>query len=556
MPSAHGLDVYLTHCSTPYAERHITPETAAFRNPFCIPAQRVIVRRRLPTHRFEIAHLTLHAGFSFAMSQANALHIRVMVGSKDGVAIWDQVLIGGEIEKIRVKGYLLWGPTVLPTVVEKPASGQQLGDRESAIPELVSHILNVAVMRGRASGKGFRKLWMVEREKFEKVSKERSVWLRDTEFQRSPGCNGRALKFKFQVVGQDSDSGQPARRTLGVADEEKANPAVSSSDPAPRSASSDVETRVEECDSERKPSQVAETPPLSSPTTAPVLSGSFQAPATPVHDLKWLIELFLPTYREKLPSTADAKDSKTLEHPKIANKVTGRSLTGHDSNPDRKGSNQSSTAAGNADVAVDGLSTAGTTPASQVPAKLTDAAGRAIEKLKRLSFQDIAQSSARMISAPSAEPVLCTLPLRSESSGPAASDFVDLTPPTAKEVLTELRKEAADLAERAIIPQSQPHLTKIFYHSTTASTQVHDGTTLRSSVATKSGNIKAEPESMMYTADTSVLGKRKVSAIEEAEEELRDQLAEIELREKKIAVRRKLRELGQQKREWDEMLGS
>ncbi|TKA45117.1 hypothetical protein B0A54_04213 [Friedmanniomyces endolithicus] len=414
-----------------------------------------------------------------------------MVGSKDGVAIWDQVLIGGEIEKIRVKGYLLWGPTVLPTVVEKPASGQQLGDRESAIPELVSHILNVAVMRGRASGKGFRKLWMVEREKFEKVSKERSVWLRDTEFQRSPGCNGRALKFKFQVVGQ-----------------------------------------------------------------APVLSGSFQAPATPVHDLKWLIELFLPTYREKLPSTADAKDSKTLEHPKIANKVTGRSLTGHDSNPDRKGSNQSSTAAGNADVAVDGLSTAGTTPASQVPAKLTDAAGRAIEKLKRLSFQDIAQSSARMISAPSAEPVLCTLPLRSESSGPAASDFVDLTPPTAKEVLTELRKEAADLAERAIIPQSQPHLTKIFYHSTTASTQVHDGTTLRSSVATKSGNIKAEPESMMYTADTSVLGKRKVSAIEEAEEELRDQLAEIELREKKIAVRRKLRELGQQKREWDEMLGS
>ncbi|KAK1817338.1 hypothetical protein LTR12_008205 [Friedmanniomyces endolithicus] len=399
-------------------------------------------------------------------------------------------------------------------------------------------------MRGRASGKGFRKLWMVEREKFEKVSEER---------KRSPGCNGRALKFKFQVVGQDSDSGQPARPTLGLAEEQKANPAVSSPDPAPRSASSGVEPRIEECDGERKPSQVARSPPSNSIATAAVLSGNLRAPATPVQDFKPIIDRVVSTDREKLPSTWDVKDSKTSEHPKIANKVQrpGPGFTSHDSQPDSNGSNQDFISIGNVDVTVDGLRTADTIPASRVPTKLTDAAARAIEKLKRLSFQDIAQPSARMISAPCAEPVLCTLPLRSQSSGAATDEFVDIAPPTAKEVLTELRKEAVDLAGRARNPQNQPHLTKIVDHSTTASTQVHDGTTLRSSVATKSGNIKAEPESMMYTADTSVLGKRKVSAIEEAEEELRDQLAEIELREKKIAVRRKLRELGQQKRELD-----
>ncbi|KAK1059325.1 hypothetical protein LTR74_012723 [Friedmanniomyces endolithicus] len=560
MPSAHGLDVYLTHCSTPYAERHITPETAAFRNPFCIPAQRVIVRRRLPAYRAEIAHLTLHAGFNFAMGQANALHIGVMVGSKEGVTIWDEVLIGAEIKKIRAKGFLLWGPTMLPKAVEGPDDSRGLKDSGSARSGDILGNLNVAIMRGRASGKGFRKLWRVDRDKFKEVSKERRLWLRDTEFQRLQGAGGWALRFKFQVLGQESHSGPPARPTLGLAEEQKANPAVLSPDPAPRSASTGVESHVEERDGERKPSQAARTPLLSSPTTAPVLSGNFQAPGTPVQDLKPIIDRVVSTDREKLPSTWDAKESNSSDSTKVADTTQdpGRRLTSHDSQPDSNGSNQGFIAIGNVDVTVDGFMTAAIKPTSRVPAKLTDAAARAIEKLKRLSFQNIAQTSAIMISAPSAEPVLRTLPVQRQISGPAASDFVDLAQPTAKEVLTELRKEAVDLAGRARIPQNQPHLTKIVDHSTSDPTRAPEGTTQPLSFATSCDHIKAEPASVTHPIgelfpmlDVGALGKRKASVMDEGsedEEELRDQIVEIELEKKMIGVRRKLRELGRKKR--------
>lgn len=326
-----------------------------------------------------------------------------------------------------------------------------------------------------------------------------------------------------------------------------------------------MDTLVVDDGGERTPSQDAETPPLSFPTTASVPSCNFQAPATSVQEFKPIVDGVVSIDRQKLHTTWEAKESNSSEPTKVVDTIpnTGRRFASHDSQPDSNGSNQDFISIGNVDVTVDGLRTADTIPASRVPAELTDAAARAIEKLKRLNFQNIAQSSARTISAPSAEPVLRTLPVRRQIPGLAASDFVDLAQPTAKEVLTELRKEAADSAERAIIPQKQPYWTKVKNHSTTDLTRAPEGTIQPLSFATSCDHIKAEPASVTHPIgellpmlDVDALGKRKASVMDEGsedEEDLRDQIVEIELEKKMIGVRRKLRELRRKKRVVGEM---
>ncbi|KAK0906815.1 hypothetical protein LTR02_005799 [Friedmanniomyces endolithicus] len=671
MPSAYGLDVYLTHHVTPYAEHQVLPDPAATISPHDLPAHRAIVRRRLSGQHNEVARVRLRAGPDFKMHAATALHVCVVFGKMKLMTIWDEVLVGDEIEQVRDQGFALLGRGRLPEVMDR----REVYEAWCTDGEPEMGVLTVTVVRGRSSGKGFSKKWTVDREEGKLVTEGRKAWLKDADFKRLWGVSGGAMEFWIQIRGWDFDLARLSRSAPETVDEYVTRlnrEGYLGPPPMPLASDKDTGPPKKEC-----PQKVV-TPLQSCLTTAPVRGDKSQASATPEHRLDPVGAWIALTNLGRQPSAPAAEGINTAGHPESAGTSpnTDCSLTGYNSKLVSKGSYLNSSAIGDADAAAFHRETAIIRPVGSEAMKRTGAGTPTAEILKQHSclggFQSPTRATLAQFAKPAdqgsppniayyytkergvfksesspesfsdgddsnidergleadtsegseaetrpqnddspstaaptvktAEPILCdpdtgndpgndtmgrvveretdletsgsvipgirrgavaakqvdTPLVQCRPSGLQASVFVDLTQPTAKEVLAELRKAATDSAERANTLQRQHNVVEVMDPRTTVPTQLPSTTVQPPISTTTCERSEAEPTRVTRTvtspsplSNASALGKRKASVIEEDaedEEELRDQLKEIELQERKIEVGRRLRDLKRKKR--------
>ncbi|KAK0310282.1 hypothetical protein LTR82_014809 [Friedmanniomyces endolithicus] len=559
MPSAHGLKLYLTDGSKLYPEHRLPPDPATLRARFDHPAQCAIIRRRGPARTDEVAIIKLRAGADFHMYSANALHIHATLTTKKSTFTKDMVFGRSRINKLRKRGLMLWNLVKAPEVVEGSTSEWKLRDCWPESKEDEVGFLSVAVIRGRTSSVAFQKIWEADREKDDEVAEKREEWLENADFQKLRGENGGWMVFRLQLREEDFELGQSSEPAVKTAEHQKASPVASSSDPAPKTASSSVDARVQASGGEKEQPQQEGLPPGFLPNIAPVLNDKSQASVAPVQKISPIIDKAVLTDCERQPAMMGGTGTNTSPHPSSASTSAnvGTGLTKHGMKSASLGPNPNPILIGHEGSTVLSQESAASAQTEQETTKHSGASALTEDKPKDHMCPKLLQLPAGPTSAQSTNAVVDTPPVKSELSRAAASG---LTAPTGLDSLIKQREEAADPSAKANTLQHQQPSTRATEASATVPTPPPKAPAHIPIVESTLHRTQTEPAGVVTHGSgdgpvlgASALGKRKVSGIDEDREheaELRYQLMEIDLEKKRIRVNRKLREL-----EWKKRVG-